>query len=134
MKRILLLLIFPIIVFSQDYELGKVTIKELSEKQHATDTSAVAAILFTKGKSYFDYVENSHFVLITEVEAKIKIYKKEGLGWANKEITFYIGGNEVESVIINKAYTYNLVNGKIEKTKLNNDGEFKENVNKEVVS
>lgn len=130
MKKIILFLLFPIIGFSQNYELGKVTIKELSEKQHATDTSAVAAILFTKGKSYFDYVENSHFVLITEVEAKIKIYKKEGLDWANKEIAFYIGGNELESVIINKAYTYNVVHGKVEKTKLNNDGEFKENVNK----
>ena len=130
MKKIILALIFPILVFAQDYELGKVTIQELNQKQHLTDTSAVAAILFSKGKSYFEYVENSHFVLMTDVEVKIKIYKKGGLDWANKEIAYYIGGDKDESVIINKATTYNIVNGKIEKTKLNGEGEFKENVNK----
>jgi hypothetical protein len=130
MKKIILSLLFPVLLFAQDYELGKVTIQELNQKQHPTDTSAVAAILFNRGKTYFDYVENSHFVLVTEVEMKIKVYKKEGLDWANKEIAYYIGGDEDESVIINKATTYNLVNGKIEKTKINGEGEFKENANK----
>lgn len=130
MKKIILALIFPVLVFAQNYELGKVTLEELNQKQHPTDTSAVAAILFSKGKSYFEYIENSHFVLMTDIEVKIKIYKKGGLNWANKEIAYYIGGNDDESVVINKATTYNLVNGKIEKTKLNGDGEFKENVNK----
>jgi hypothetical protein len=130
MKKIILSLLFPVLLFAQDYELGKVTIQELNQKQHPTDTSAVAAVLFTKGKSYFDFVENSHFILVTEVEAKIKIYKKGGFEWANKEIDYYIGGDEDESVIINKATTYNFVNGKIEKTRLNGEGEFKENTNK----
>ncbi|CAM4336424.1 DUF3857 domain-containing protein [Flavobacterium terrigena] len=134
MKKLILALLFPILSLAQDYELGKVTIQELSQKQHPTDTSAVAAILFNKGKTYFDFVENSHFVLVTEVEVKIKIYKKEGLNWANKEIAYYVGGEADENVIVNKAITYNLVNGKIEKTKLNSDGEFKENVNKFWVS
>ncbi len=130
MKKLILALIFPVLVFAQDYELGKVTIQELNQKQHPTDTSAVAAILFSKGKSYFEYVENSHFALMTDIEVKIKIYKKGGLDWANKKIDYYIGGDEDESVIINKATTYNIVNGKIEKTKLSAEGEFKENINK----
>lgn len=130
MKKLILALIFPVLVFAQDYELGKVTIQELNQKQHPTDTSAVAAILFSRGKTYFDFIENSHFVLVTEVEMKIKVYKKEGLDWANKEVNYYIGGTNDESVIINKATTYNLVNGKIEKTKLDSEGEFKENLNK----
>lgn len=130
MKKLILALIFPVLVFAQEYELGKVTIQELNQKQHPTDTSAVAAILFNRGKTYFDFIENSHFILVTEVEVKIKVYKKEGLDWANKEVRYYIGGTNDESVIINKATTYNLVNGKIEKTKLDGEGEFKENVNK----
>lgn len=130
MKKLILALIFPVLVFAQEYELGKVTIQELNQKQHPTDTSAVAAILFNRGKTYFDFIENSHFVLVTEVEVKIKVYKKEGLNWANKEVNYYIGGTNDESVIINKATTYNLVNGKIEKTKLDGEGEFKENLNK----
>ncbi len=129
MKKIILTLLFPVLVLAQDYELGKVTIAELSQKQHPTDTSAVAAIMFNVGNTYFGYSSDG-FGLITEIETKIKIYKKEGLDWANKEIAYYVGGDEDESVIINKATTYNLVNGKIEKTKLNSEGEFKENVNK----
>lgn len=130
MKKIILVLLFPVLVFSQDYDLGKVTIQELNQKQHPTDTSAVAAIIFDKGKTYFNYNLDEGFYLMTEIETKIKIYKKGGLDWANKEIPYYIGGNTLENVIINKAFTYNLVNGKIEKTKLTNEGEFKENVNK----
>lgn len=130
MKKIILALIFPVLVFAQDYELGKVTIQELNQKKHATDTSAVAAILFSKGKSFIEYTNTDGFVLISEIEYKIKIYKKEGLNWANKEIAYYVGGTSKESASINKATTYNLVNGKIEKTKLNGEGEFKENVNK----
>jgi hypothetical protein len=130
MKKIILALLFPVLVFSQDYELGKVTILELNQKQHPTDTSAVAAIIFDKGKTYFNYNQDEGFYLITEIETKIKVYKKGGLDWANKEIAYYVGGSSIETVLINKAFTYNLVNGKIEKTKLTNDGEFKENLNK----
>ena len=130
MKKLILLVLFPIFVLAQKFELGNVTIEELKEKVHPTDSSAVAAILFTKGKSYFEFVENSHFILITEVEIKIKIYKKEGYEWANNEVSYYIGGHDDESVQFSKAFTYNLVNGKIEKTKLNSENEFKEVVNK----
>ena len=38
MKKLILALIFPVLVFAQDYELGKVTIQELNQKKHATDT------------------------------------------------------------------------------------------------
>ena len=84
MKKIILALLFPFLVVAQDYELGNVTVAELNQKQHPTDTSAVAAILFNKGKTYFEFIENSHFSLVTEIEVKIKVYKKGGLDWANK--------------------------------------------------
>ena len=64
MKKIILALIFPVLVFAQDYELGKVTIQELNQKKHATDTSAVAAILFSKGKSFIEYTNTDGLVLI----------------------------------------------------------------------
>jgi len=77
MKKIILALLFPVLLVAQEYELGKVTLQELNQKNHPSDTSAVAAILFHKGKTYFDYVENSHFILVSEIEIKIKIYKKK---------------------------------------------------------
>ena len=74
---------------AQEFELGKVSIKELEEKKHPTDTSAAAAILYTKGKTSFSYSDAKGFSVITEVETRIKIYKKEGYDWANKTVEFY---------------------------------------------
>lgn len=127
---ILLLLISSQIISAQKYEMGKVTKEELEQTTHPTDTSAVAAILFHKGKSFFEYHQEKGFILITEVETKIKIYKKEGLDFANKEVAIYIGESEKENVEFSKAYTYNLENSKIEKTKLKREGEFDEITNK----
>ena len=63
--------------FSQKkMELGKVTIEELKEKMHSIDTSAVAAVLFQVGRTYFEYSNANGFGLITEIDTKIKIYKK----------------------------------------------------------
>ena len=106
----------------QEFKLGNVTIAELEQKAHPKDTSAVAAILFEKGSVYFE-----DLVTITTVKTKIKIYKKEGYSWANKEISYYLQG---ENISFSDAITYNLVNGKIEKTKLKSEGEFNTKINK----
>ncbi|MDR6966336.1 hypothetical protein J2X31_000329 [Flavobacterium arsenatis] len=126
-------IVFMLISFvgnAQELELGKVSIKELEEKMHPKDTSAVASVLYSKGHTYFNYTESSGFVVVTEVETRIKIYKKEGYDWANKSIRYYIGATPNERVSFSKAVAYNLVDGKIEKTKLKSDGEFTEQVNK----
>lgn len=128
--KLLIFLLFTTFIYSQEYELGKVTIEELKETKHPKDTSAVAAFIFSKGKTSLQYQQGKGFLLVTEVENKIKIYKKEGYEWANEEISLYIGGNEKETVSFSKAITYNLKDGKIEKTKLGRDGEFEEKVNK----
>lgn len=81
MKKIQLIAAFFIVVFNttaQKLELGAVSIAELQEKSHPKDSSAVAAILFKKGRTYFDYTQENGFVMMTEVSTRIKIYKKEG--------------------------------------------------------
>jgi len=124
------LLFIAAIGFSQKYELGKVTIDELKEKQCPRDTSAAAAVLFSIGKTSFDYSYDDGFQIITEISTKIKIYKKEGYDYANHSEKIYIGGNGNEKVDVTKAVTYNLIGDKIEKTKLTGSGEFDEKVNK----
>lgn len=131
----LAIILFVVFSFSkvsaQEFKLGKVSITELQEKAHPKDTSAVAAILFRKGESRFEYDPIDGFVIITEVESRIKIYKKEGYDWANQNIRYYTGdSNSKESVSFSDAVTYNLVGGKIEKAKLKSDGIFDENINK----
>ena len=131
MKKVLFVFLLGLqLVNAQKYELGEVTKAELEEKKHPIDSSATAAILFNLGKTSLEYSENAGFKVVTEVTTKIKIYTKEGLEWANKEVSFYTGGNDKEFVDFSKAVTYNLVNGSIEKTKLKREGEFEEETNK----
>ncbi|MCV2487461.1 DUF3857 domain-containing protein [Flavobacterium sp. SH_e] len=117
---------------AQNYELGKVTIAELKENVHPKDSSAPAAILFKKGRTYFTYDRNTGFIANHVCEVKIKIYKKEGLSWADQKVRFYIGYENLndDRLEFSEAVTYNLENGNIVKTKLENQGEFKNKINK----
>ena len=134
MKKIIL--IFAVLIlnnylgWSQKHELGNVTIEELKEKVNAKDSSAVATVIFENGRTSFEYKQGEGFSVITEVEIKIKIYKKGGYEWANAEVPFYVGGSNKESVSFSKAVTYNLANNQIEKTKLKSENEFSEQKNK----
>lgn len=124
----LIIILSTISVFSQEYKFGKVTKEELKEKYYPSDSSANAAILFKKRRTFYDFQENKGWILTTNVQESIKIYNKEGYDWATKRINLYQnGGDEFVSI---KAYTYNLVNNKVEKTKLSKDDIFTENVNK----
>ncbi|RTY86421.1 DUF3857 domain-containing protein [Flavobacterium sp. RSP15] len=132
-NQLFIILFFTLIFFkgnAQEFKLGKVSVAELQQENHPTDAAAVAAILFEKGVIDFEYNQNEGFIMTTEVTTRIKIYKKEGYDWANKAVRYYNGTNAKESVFFSDAITYNLINGKIEKTKLKSDGEFDEKVNK----
>lgn len=131
MKRLFILaVLFTSTVFGQKYELGKVTVEELQEKAFAKDTSAVAAILLKKGEVRFEFSQSNGFYITTNVKIKIKIFKNEGYQFANFEIPFYEGNNARQTINIKEANTYNLVNSKIEKSKLKSNGEFQNKINK----
>ncbi|SHM10241.1 DUF3857 domain-containing protein [Flavobacterium xinjiangense] len=115
---------------AQEFKLGKVSIEELQEKVNPKDTSAVAAILFKKGETRCEYSNGVGFTVITKVALRIKIYKKEGYDWANQQVNFVKVSFFKETVDFTDAITYNLVGGKIEKTKLKGEGEFEENIDK----
>lgn len=129
-KTLFILLFAFHISNAQKFEIGKVSIEELQEKVHPKDSTAVAAILFKKGAVNFEYSQDKGFQIRTTVKARIKIYKKEGYEWANQKVGYYIQNNFAESLIFDNAFTYNLVDGKIVKTKLKSDGEFTEKINK----
>ena len=108
---------------AQKMKLDNVTQNELLEKRNPIDTSASAAYLFKKAKTTFVYSEKEGFVSTTEFQVKLKIYKKEGLKWANFKIPYYIGYTKLsdDSVNLISANTYNLENDKVIKTKINSD-------------
>jgi len=118
-------------MFAQDYKFGKVSKDELEEKFYPLDSTADAAYLYRKRRTYYEYSANVGFQLITEIQERIKIYTKEGFNLATKSIGYYDPevGN-AESVNSIKGYTYSLVNGKVEKEKLTKKSIFKEKKNK----
>jgi transglutaminase-like putative cysteine protease len=135
MKPIKLFSLFIVLFFiskatAQEFKLGKVSVAELEQKVHPKDSSAAAAILYKKGRTRIEYDQNDGFITITDVETRIKIYKKDGYDWANQNVWYYYSSNFKEKVSFSDAVTYNLVNGKIEKTKLKSDGVFDETLNK----
>ncbi|MFH6956621.1 DUF3857 domain-containing protein [Flavobacterium aquidurense] len=119
-------------VKGQNYDLGKVTVAELKEKTNPKDATAPAAILFKKGKTFFTFNKDKGFSANHVYEFKIKIYKKEGLKWADQKVRFYIGYETLseDRLEFSNAITYNLENESIVKTKLDNQGTFKKKVNK----
>lgn len=132
MRKLFFLIVFTVInsAFAQDYKLGKVTVEELTATSHKIEKDAIAAKLFSKSKTYMALNDENQFELITVVENKIKIYKTEGLKYADFAVSFYNHNSDKETVVFSEAITYNLVDGKIEKTKLKSEGEFVEKVNK----
>ncbi|WP_347343883.1 DUF3857 domain-containing protein [Flavobacterium sp. LC2016-01] len=125
----LVIVLFLCIGFSkinaQNFALGKVSIAELEEKMHPIDSSASAAVLFTKGLVKINNTGYTERI----TQTRIKIYKKEGYDWSNMQFSFPSG--KLSAISITDVYTYNLVDGKIVKSKLKSEGEFLEKINKD---
>ncbi len=134
MKKVLpllLLLTTQLSILAQDYKFGKVSKEELEEKFHPLDSTADAAYLFKKRRTYYDYISNNGFQLVTEFHERIKVYNKEGFDMATKEVVYYKPeSGESESVSSIKGYTFNLNGNKIDKEKLSVKSIFTENISK----
>ncbi|PKD15793.1 hypothetical protein APR41_10900 [Salegentibacter salinarum] len=115
---------------AQDYKFGKVSKEEVQQKEHPTFDEANAAILFRKHRVYYEINKNTGISLVTNVHERIKIYNKDGFDWANKTISVYQNGSQRESVSDIKAYTYNIIDGKLVDEKLRKNGVFQEEASK----
>ena len=113
-------------IHAQNYKFGKVSEEEVAQTEHPKYKEANAAVLYKKQEVYYDLHKQTGLTLVTRVHERIKIYNKEGFDWANKEIRVYKNSSEVEKVTSVKAYTYNLVDGKLQEEKLRNKDVFEE--------
>jgi len=112
------------LIQGQDYKFGKVSQAELEEKHHPLDASASASYLYKNRSSFFEYQEGEGFRLITEIHVRLKIYNPKGFDYATKTVSLYKSGPRYEKFHGLKAYTYNLIDGKIEAYKLKKDAVF----------
>jgi len=115
---VIIISLITLSVYAQDYKLREVSKEELEKQYSEIDSTTGAEILFYDKNVYYDVTFTS-IDIITEVRKRIKFYnnRPEDLEYATEEIYLYVDG-ERESVSKIKAYSYNLINGQVEETKL----------------
>jgi hypothetical protein len=96
-------------------EFGKLGNAEVNLAQYTKDLSAEAVVLFDMGESFFASTENG-FEVVYERSTRIKILSEAGLKYAEFEIPYYREGNIYEKIYDFEGYTYNPVDGKLDKT------------------
>ncbi len=132
MQRNYLIILFVLIsatLTAQNFKYGKVSKEELAEKQNASYPEADATVLYRDYKVKFDYTQGQGFTQTVTVHERIKIYNKQGFDWATRNYIVYDNGSDRENFDV-KGVTYNLVNGSIEKEKLQKNAQFEERLNK----
>tara|TARA_R110002051_G_scaffold172385_1_gene242700 strand:+ start:6136 stop:8160 length:2025 start_codon:yes stop_codon:yes gene_type:complete len=132
LKLLILVLLSVLYTRAQDYKFGKISEEELAEKYDIQDSSAVASVLYREYKIRYEYNQSTGFEVVTDIRERIKIYKKEGFDYATVSERLYKSdvSSEKESFKNLKAYTYNLVDGNVEETKLKGSDTFTEEISK----
>jgi hypothetical protein len=100
---------------------GIIESSDLLMTSYDKDTTAAALMLFNNGNSYFILNSDLEFQFKYEKHCMIKIFKKSAFPLANIRIRLYQSGQSKEQLGSLKAITYNMVDGKIVKTKMDND-------------
>jgi len=108
-----------------DQEYGKINQADLEMKACDFEQDANAEVLIDKGDLYYDQVFN----VVLEVHRRIKIFNDNGKSYANITIPFD-GGDRSEFITGLQAETINLVDGKIEITKLDKKQIFVKNIDR----
>lgn len=124
-----LFLIFSIYTNSiaQTFDFGKVSISDFSKTDLDSNANAIVLNEFGRSSVFVDDYDN-RVKLQHEYHVIIRINNKEGFKKANFEIPSYKRGSYIRDYFDElKAVTYNLENGRIEKTELENKKVFKEN-------
>lgn len=129
MKNIALLIIvaFSLTGYAQEYKIQKITADDFKEAKYAKDTVASAVVEYKIGNTYFE-AAGENYQLVTITKTRIKIINKDGYDYATVKVPLYRDKSTREFLTVSNAYTYNLVNGNVEKTKLKGDGEFMEKI------
>ncbi len=101
-----------------------VSLADLQNNFYDKDSTANAIFIYEKG---YSRVENGgNYNLLTDYEAKIKIFNKQGFEKATIEVLLYKNKKYKELFRNLSAYTHNLENGEIVKIKLQEQDIYKE--------
>ncbi|WP_299220631.1 hypothetical protein [uncultured Aquimarina sp.] len=113
-------------IAQENYNYKNLVVSEADLKgtRYENDTTANAFYIYEKG---FSRIENGgNYNLLTDYSGKIKILNKEGFDKSTIEVFLYRNKSRKEILRNLIAFTHNLENGKIIKTKLEEDKVYRE--------
>jgi hypothetical protein len=136
LKRNLILalcLLANIFLHAQDKspaKFGKISPADFNIKAPAYDTGASAVVVADIGRSEFEGNLHGWFTLLFTHYKRVVILNKKGFDAANIEIPLFGDHSYGQRIQGLKAYTYNLENGKVVETKLDDKSIFTDKVSK----
>lgn len=111
---------------------GKPTDTELNMVAYDQDPDAAAVVLCSLTQTYY-VVKSNDFKVVTDVKVRLKILKTEGTEYGDVAVPFVDREDSKlrkEVMMGVKATSYNMENGTVVKTKMNNDMVFRERYDK----
>ena len=108
----------------------KITPADFDLSKYKFDTSASAVIIADIGNTSFAGNTKNNFTLVFKRFARIKILNKNGYNAAVQEISLYNNGENGDELYDLRASTFNLVNGKVTETKLEEKSVFTDKIDK----
>jgi len=105
---------------------GDIAPEDFDPSIHSLDSTADAVILYEKGHSHFRTNNDGWFTLIFEKHQRIKVLTKNGMDAANFTIQQYRDSKNEEKIEKLRAATFNLEEGKVIETKLNDKDIYKD--------
>ena len=109
---------------------GKVSPEDFNLSKYSFDTGSSAVVIADVGRTSFEGNTKGWFSLNFKHQIRIKILNKNGFDAANFSIPLYFDGDNEEKLENLKAITYNLEDGKVVETKLENSAVFKDKLSK----
>ncbi|MBS1935118.1 MAG: DUF3857 domain-containing protein, partial [Bacteroidetes bacterium] len=112
---------------------GKITPQDFDLSKYHFDSSASAVIIADMGNSAFEGNNKGGFSLVFTHYRRAKIINKNGIDIATVEIPLYKSGSNEEKLQNLKAVTYNVENGKVVETKLDDKSVFTDKASKNYI-
>ena len=112
---------------------GKISAADFDLSKYNFDTSVSAVVISDVGSSAFEGNTKGWFTLVFKHQKRIKILKKSAFDEASISIPLYSSGSNEERISNLQANTYNLENGNIVKSELDDKAIFKDKLSKNVV-
>jgi hypothetical protein len=141
LKGVLIFLLFPVLgIYAQSdsqqirtFKFGKVDLEEFKTTVIGPDSATAAIKLFDVGSGRFEISRrNGQFVYAFTRHVRYKVVNKNAYDLADFDVNLYnsAGSSAREELLTIKAATYNLVDGKIEVSKMTGEAKFTNRVDK----